>query len=124
MRDIEDLFTALSRSRFRQRFKLGIKEQAYFQAKGLAIIMEHGEDFIRERLAPAAPKNDGKQTPMKNHPVFIAQHATATCCRKCLANWHGIERGKTLSEKEIAYILQVISYWIERYSLASNPGGL
>jgi len=52
----------------------------------MANIEQHARDFVNECLAPELPKNDGKQTPMKNHPVFIAQHATATCCRKCLIN--------------------------------------
>jgi len=112
MRDLDTLFKALGQSSFRSRFKLGPREQAYLDMKGLATILEHGDAFVRERLAPAKPKNDGKQTPMRNHPVFVAQHATATCCRKCLAKWHGIEQGKELSENEIEYILQVISYWL------------
>ena len=43
---------------------------------------------IIKRIAPKEPLNDGKQTPMKGHPVFIAQHATATCCRECTRKWH------------------------------------
>jgi len=117
MRDLDTLFKALGQSSFRSHFKLGQKGQSYLETKGLATIIEHGDAFVRERLAPAEPRNDGKQTPMRNHPVFVAQHATATCCRKCLAKWHGIEQGKALNEKEIEYILQVISYWIEHNRL-------
>jgi hypothetical protein len=84
MRDLDELFSALSRSSFRSRFHLGIKERAYLAQKTLPVILEHGRQFMRDRLAPAEPKNDGKQTPMRGHPVFIAQHATATCCRGCL----------------------------------------
>ena len=116
MRDFEELFVALDRSDFRSRFKLRAKERVYLDDKGSAVIMEHGEAFIRERLAPANPKNDGKQTPMKNHPVFIAQHATATCCRKCLEKWHGIQWGRKLTEEEIIYVLDVIGYWIKDQS--------
>ncbi len=37
---------------------------------------------LRETAPRAAePRNDGKQTPFRGHPVFTAQHATATCCR-------------------------------------------
>jgi hypothetical protein len=74
--------------------------------------MEHGQQFITERLAPAHPVNDGKQTPMRGHPIFIAQHATATCCRGCLAKWHKINAGRTLSDKEVAHVLGVIRAWI------------
>ncbi len=86
------------------------------QDKGLPAIEQHARDFVSERLAPARPKNDGKQTPMKNHPVFIAQHATATCCRGCLEKWHGIKKGKKLSGQEIDDCVAVIMHWIEACS--------
>jgi len=84
MRDLDLLFQKLSKSRFRSSFKLKGKELDYLNSKGVDIILEHGREFIATRLAPANPPNDGKQTPMRNRPVFIAQHATGTCCRKCL----------------------------------------
>lgn len=74
--------------------------------------MKHGRDFVLERLAPAFPKNDGKQTPWGNHPVFVAQHATATCCRGCLNKWHKISKGKKLTDLEIDYVLSVIECWL------------
>ena len=74
--------------------------------------MEHAEHFIEERLAPAEPRNDGKQTPMRNHPVFVAQHATATCCRGCLEKWHAITKGHDLTIVEKAYILSVLRRWL------------
>jgi hypothetical protein len=114
MRDLNELFDALGRSAFRRRFRLGAKERAYAAEHGMETIREHARCFIMERLGPALPVNDGKQTPMRNHPVFIAQHATATCCRTCLERWHGINKGRALIEEEITYIIQVISKWIEK----------
>lgn len=81
---IENLFARLQRSTFRSRFRLGVKERQYCYDKGAEVIDQHAADFIASRLAPAQIPNDGKQTPMRGHPVFIAQHATATCCRGCL----------------------------------------
>jgi hypothetical protein len=107
------LFAALAKSKFRSSFSLGAKESKYLQDKGMTTIQDHARNFIIERLAPAYPENDGRQTPMKNHPVFIAQHATATCCRKCLQKWHGIEMGRTLSSEEVNYIIAVITAWLE-----------
>ncbi len=86
MVDQDRLFARLARSTFRSRFRLGMKERQYCLDKGPEVIDQHAADFIRQRLASAAPANDGKQTPMRGHPVFIAQHATATCCRGCLEN--------------------------------------
>ncbi len=112
---MEQLFSRLAKSKFRGRFKLRERERQYLQNKGFVVIEEHARDFVKERLSCAFPKNDGKQTPMRNHPVFIAQHATATCCRKCLAKWHGIHIGKELTEEQIDYIVSVIMYWLRNY---------
>ncbi len=114
MRDLDELFTALAQSRFRSRFRLGEKETSYLNEKTLAIVLEHGRRFVTERLADAQPRNDGRQTPMRGHPVFIAQHATATCCRGCLAKWHRIPEGKPLTPEEIDYIVAVLAQWLER----------
>ena len=114
MRDIDDLFAALGRSRFRSRFRLGEKEAEYLEAKGLEVILDHARDFVVKRLADSEPANDGKQTPMKNHPVFIAQHATATCCRKCLAKWHHIPKGRALTQAEIDYVIAILKRWLAR----------
>ena len=113
MRDIGDLFAVLGRSKFRRRFKLGGKEAQYLMEKGLATILEHARDFLMKRLADSYPANDGRQTPMSKHPVFIAQHATATCCRKCLAKWHNIPKGRPLREVEVDYIVRVIEHWLK-----------
>ena len=102
----------LKNSKFRSSFKLKGYELGYLRKKGIDSVREDAFDFIRKRIAPDYPKNDGKQTPYKNHPVFIAQHATATCCRKCLEKWHKIKRGRKLSELEIEYIVNVIMSWI------------
>jgi hypothetical protein len=113
MRDIDELFSRLNKSRFRSRFRLGSKESEYLREKGLEKILEHARDFVQARLADSNPAKDGQQTPMRGHPVFIAQHATGTCCRKCLEKWHGIAAGKPLTEQQIDYILSVLGHWLE-----------
>ena len=112
MRDIDELFTALGRSKFRSRFRLAGKEAQYLKQNGIATILEHARDFVTTRLGDAEPANEGRQTPMKNHPVFIAQHAIGTCCRKCLEKWHHISKGKPLTEAQIAYIIAVLQQWL------------
>jgi len=103
----------LQSSSFRTRFKLGAAERAQVETKGLETIRSHARDFVSKRLAPANPSNDGHQTPWKGHPVFVAQHATATCCRKCLANWHHIPRWRELTTGEIDYVVEFIMRWIQ-----------
>jgi len=112
MRDTDELFAALGRSKFRSRFRLADKEAEYLRDKGLDVILQHARDFVTKRLADANPANDGKQTPMRNHPVFVAQHATGTCCRGCLAKWHGIPKGKSLTQEQMDYIVEVLRRWL------------
>ena len=90
------------------------QDRQYIADKGLETIQRHAADLIRTRLAPANIPNDGKQTPMRGHPVFIAQHATACCCRGCLAKWHGIPAGKALTEAQKQYVVDVLMAWIQR----------
>ena len=108
------LFDRLGNSRFRSSFHLKQKDIDYINEKGLDKIREHARDFIAKREAPAVIPNDGKQTPMRGHPVFIAQHATATCCRGCIRKWHKIAAGRELSQIQQEYLVDVIMTWIER----------
>ena len=110
---LKQLFTGLSKSDFRSRFHLKEQDKEYVRQKGLDKIQEHAQDFIEKRLAPAVIPNDGKQTPMRGPPVFIAQHATATCCRGCLEKWHKIRAGKELTPRQKEYIVHVIMLWIK-----------
>lgn len=104
----------LARSHFRARFHLGTRERDYAVAKGSDTIAAHARDFVAARLAPALPANDGRQTPMRGHPVFIAQHATATCCRGCLEKWHDIRPGRALTAAEQERIVALILRWIDK----------
>ncbi len=111
---IPKILEALKKSSFRNRFHLSEKEKNYVYERGMDTIQSHAFDFVHKRLSSANPLHDGKQTPMRGHPVFIAQHATATCCRGCLEKWHHIPKGRNLTEKEVAYIVQVLSKWIRK----------
>jgi hypothetical protein len=121
MRDLDELFAALARSTFRAGFKLNSKDMAYLQQKGLSTVLDHAEDFIQSRLAPAVIENDGKQTPMRGHPVFVAQHATACCCRGCLQKWHQIPQGRELTLAEQAYIVVILEKWLREKAISSEP---
>lgn len=112
MRDLNDVFHALQQSSFRRKFHLNAGEQKYLHDKGAKVIRQHAEDFVRKRLADAAPVKDGKQTPWRGHPVFVAQHACGVCCRGCMEKWHYIKRGKALREEEVEYVVNVIMKWL------------
>lgn len=112
--DFRELFERLGRSKFRSNFSLKQADKEYVRNKGMDTIREHAYDLIGRRLAPEEIPNDGKQTPMCGHPVFIAQHATACCCRGCLEKWHRIPKGRGLTRKEQDYVVGVLMEWIER----------
>ena len=112
---MEEVLYKLSKSKFRSSFHLNKKMKEYVLEKGIDKIKSHAYDFINERIKPAYPKNDGKQTPTRQvHPVFIAQHACACCCRGCIEKWHNIHKGKELTEKEVNYIVELIMMWIKQ----------
>lgn len=111
---IEECFDKLARSPFRSRFHLSEKDVAYVRKVGLTTIRTHAADFVKERLAPAVLPNDGKQTPMRGHPVFLAQHATACCCRDCLYKWYRVPKGVPLSPLQQQKVVDLLMAWIER----------
>ena len=111
---LDQKLDAIARHPFRAKFHLRGREQAAAQLSDPATMRRHACDLITRRLAPAEPHKDGKQTPYRGHPVFVAQHATATCCRTCLERWHQIPRGRPLTRAEHGYVVDVIIRWIER----------
>lgn len=121
MQTIDQALAKLQRSPFRARFRLSPKERAYLEDKGWAVIRTHAEDFIRDRLAPAEPKNDGRQTPMRGHPVFVAQHACACCCRQCLSKWYKIPAGRELTPRQQEKIVNLLMAWLHR-QMEENHG--
>lgn len=104
----------LSKSKFRSSFHLKDKDKEYVRNKGMDVIRNHACDFVEEKLAPAFPKNDGKQTPMKGHPVFIAQHACGCCCRGCLNKWYKVPKGVALTPLQQEKIVNLLMSWIEK----------
>ena len=114
MATINEALERLSRSAFRSRFHLTKKDRDYIKEKGLDTVRRHAEDFVRERLSPAEPENDGKQTPMRGHPVFVAQHACACCCRGCLYKGYKVRKGKALTDAQQTKIVNLLMAWIEK----------
>jgi hypothetical protein len=108
------IFLKLNKSKFRSKFKLDNKMKDYIHEKKIDIIKEHAKDIIRKRIAPKVIPNDGKQTPFKGHPVFIAQHATATCCRQCINKWHKFNLNSELTLAQQDYIVGLILVWIQK----------
>lgn len=114
MQTIEQALLKLEKSKFRSGFKLKEKDREYVKNKGMDTVRSHARDFVRDRLAPSFIANDGKQTPMRGHPVFIAQHATACCCRGCLNKWYRIPKNAELTPAQQEKIVNLLMAWIEK----------
>lgn len=111
---VKNILDRLSKSKFRSSFYLKDKDILYIEDKGIDKIRNHAYDFVTKRLADTSNVTDGKQTPMKGHPVFIAQHATGSCCRSCLEKWHHISKNKNMTDDDIKYVVDIIMSWIEK----------
>lgn len=114
MQTIDEALEKLKRSKFRSSFYLTKKEREYLNEKGIEVMRSHAKDFVRQKLAPAYPLNDGKQTPMHGHPIFKAMHATACCCRGCLNKWYRVPKGVELTENQQERIVKLLIAWIEK----------
>lgn len=110
---ISEALNKLSKSKFRSSFHLKKKDFDYIEKVGLDKIRGHAEHFVGERLAPAYIENDGKQTPTRGHPVFVAQHACACCCRGCLNKWYRVPKSTELSTQSQEKIVNLLMAWIE-----------
>ena len=117
---VQDTLARLGHSRFRASFSLSAKDRAYARAKGKDTIDRHAHEMLAKRVGAAHPLKDGKQTPYRGHPVFTAQHATATCCRGCIERWHHIPRGRALADAEVDALARLVMAWIER-DLVNHP---
>jgi hypothetical protein len=111
---VDERIDEIARQPFRAKFHLSARERAAVETRGLATMRLHAGEIVAQRLAGARPARDGRQTPYRGHPVFVAQHATATCCRSCLHRWHGIPTGVALDAEQRGYVVEVIVRWIER----------
>ncbi len=107
-----DPLIKLRRSEFRRGFHLTPLDRSLAKRCGFQELRDFAASTIDKRLD--SPLNDGRQTPKAGHPVFIAQHATATCCRKCLFKWHRIPPYRPLADDDKALILSLVLRWIKK----------
>ncbi len=114
MQSIDEALGRLEKSKFRSSFHLDGRDMEYVRTKGLPTIENHARDFVRQKLSAADPENDGKQAPMRGHPVFKAMHATATCCRGCLNKWYRVPLHRELTEDQQEKIVRLQMAWISR----------
>ena len=83
--------------------------------KGLGGLREAVETRLSKYVGPPSSElfRDGTQTPLNGNVIYYAQHATATCCRKCSEEWHGINRERRLTADEIGYMTELIMLYVQ-----------
>ena len=109
----DEAFARLARSKFCSRFRLTAEDRAYIERVGLDRIRSHAADFVAQKLAPAIPENDGRQTPMRGYPVFKAMHGCAMCCRGCMEKWWKVPRHRPLSAAQQRKAVDFLMAWIK-----------
>jgi hypothetical protein len=76
------------------------------------------ERNVAARIRPPAAQifRDGTQTPFPHSPeariYHYGQHATGTCCRQCLAYWHGIAADVALGKRELDYAFGLVRRYV------------
>ena len=96
---------------------------AHARKKGLLATLENVPKRLMQSVGKAQPFRDGTQTPFQGRAIYYAQHATATCCRKCVEEWHAIPKGRALTEEELLYLSQlVVLYLKERLAWLPDEG--
>jgi hypothetical protein len=92
---------------------IDIRAVNHARRKGRLGIRSAAESRLHRSIGSARPHRDGYQTPKNGNTIYYAQHATATCCRKCLEYWHGIPQGRPLTDDEVSYLTELICLYID-----------
>ncbi len=114
--DLEYTFKSLKFELIRHHFwhlDFDLRAMNYARRKGVLELHAAAERRLRSSVGPAEPWRDGTQTPMSGNPIYYAQHATATCCRKCIEYWHGVEEGRELAEEEVQYFTALLRMFLD-----------
>lgn len=119
LEDVNYTFEALRYEFIRHHFwHIALTERAvnYAKRKGRALLRVAAEKQIRTLVGSEKHPREGIQTPRENsekaNAIHFAQHATASCCRRCIAEWHGIPESRALSEGEIVYLTELAMLYV------------
>ena len=117
--DVQHTMASLERELIRHHYwhkSIDDTAMRHAKRKGLVGLREAARNRICKYVAPPRSSifRDGTQTGKGGNTIFYAQHATATCCRKCAEAWHGIDREQRLSGQEIDYMTDLVMQYIRR----------
>lgn len=82
--------------------------------KGREGLRVAAEQRLEKSVGPSRSEifRDGTQTKLHGNILHYAQHATATCCRKCIEAWHGIPREQPLTSTEMGYMVELVMLYV------------
>ena len=118
-----ELLRRLRASSKHRRVHLGPREYALAERKGIETLKAEARKIVLTRISELRGVSDGRQTPMRGHPVFLAQHATGICCRDCVLEWHGIPKRGVMSAKQLNHLHSVLAAWLETTMAIGVPEG-
>jgi hypothetical protein len=84
----------------------------YAKRKGKIKLDETVDKRISSSIGNVPNDWDGRQTPRGGNPIFYAQHATGTCCRRCAEYWHGVPRDRALVPSEKQYFSNLVKHYL------------
>jgi hypothetical protein len=116
--DIDHTVAALKHERIRHEFwcttSLTPRKVANARKLGRSGVLDSARQRIGKKLQNPGKFADWGQIPFEQGGSIIhfAQHATATCCRRCIEAWYGIDRRQALTEEQIAYFAELILRYV------------
>ena len=124
--DVDYTFLALKHEMIRHHFfhkTIDERAKRHAHRKGRKALKMDVRRRLQKCLAPECPARDGRQTPHAGNAIYYGQHATATCCRTCLEYWHGIPKGRMLTDAECRYCAELIDRFLDEWlpNLAESP---
>jgi hypothetical protein len=124
--DTEYIFDSLNKELIRNVFwNTKIEDVAIYNAKkkSRSEIREEAKTLLSRRVGKLNTFIDGRQTPLgKENIVNYAQHATATCCRKCMDAWYKIPKENELTEVQLEFCTDlVMSFVDEKLKMWEKP---
>jgi len=114
--DVAGVFTELQHELIRHVFfhsKFDAAAKVEARKLGLNELKAKVRPYLEKKIGRAQIWRDGTQTPKEGSAIHFGQHATATCCRKCMAYWHGIDRDRELTLAELDYAAGLVCAYLD-----------
>lgn len=114
--DAKYIFESLDKELMRKIFStIKIKQEVIESAKKLSSqsLRMSAKKTLSTRIKKFNSFIDNRQTPLGGDDIVnYAQHATGTCCRKCLQAWHNIPKEQELTEIQLEFCTDLVMLYV------------